>query len=170
MGIAKSKYESHVLPNLDKIKNWAEQGAPVKEIAKKLKVSYSCLRKYIDDAQAGAERYKALLDVYAPACIVADEAVEAALYKLATGYNATIVKHYKLKRVEYDPDTGRKIAEVEELRAANDEVHVSANATAQQFWLANRRPDRWKYKPEEKSGDGGGDSGVIFMPAVKEDS
>lgn len=157
-----------MLPNLDKIKSWAEQGAPVKEIAKKLKISYSCLRKYIDDAQAGAERYKALLDIYAPACIVADEAVEAALYKLATGYNATIVKHYKLKRVEYDPDTGRKIAEVEELRAANDEVHVSANATAQQFWLANRRPDRWKYKPEEKDSDKGDGGGVIIMPEVKE--
>ena len=159
-----------MLPNLDKIKQWAEQGAPVKEIAKKLKISYSCLRKYIDDAQAGAERYEALLAIYAPACVVADEAVEAALYKLATGYNATIVKHYKLKRVEYDPDTGRKIAEVEELKAVNDEVHVSANATAQQFWLANRRPDRWKYKPEEKDSGESGGSGVILMPEVKSDN
>jgi hypothetical protein len=100
---------------------------------------------------------------------VADEAVEAALYKLATGYNATIVKHYKLKRVEYDPDTGRKIAEVEELKAVNDEVHVSANATAQQFWLANRRPDKWKYKPEEKDGGESGGSGVILIPEVKAD-
>ena len=59
--MAKSKYETHVLPNLDKITAWAEAGATIKEIAAKLKVSYSTLRKYVDLGQDGDERYTGAL-------------------------------------------------------------------------------------------------------------
>ena len=57
--MAKSKYETHVLPNLDKITAWAEAGATIKEIAGKLKIAYSTLRKYVDLGQDGDERYMA---------------------------------------------------------------------------------------------------------------
>ena len=58
--MAKSKYETHVLPNLDKIIKWAKDGATAKEIAANLHIAYSTFRKYLDEGQEGDERYAAL--------------------------------------------------------------------------------------------------------------
>ena len=54
--MAKSKYETHVLPNLDKIIKWAKDGATAKEIAANLHIAYSTFRKYLDEGQEGDER------------------------------------------------------------------------------------------------------------------
>ena len=164
--MAKSKYETHVLPYLDKIAQWAEAGATAKDIAANLHIAYSTFRKYLDEGQEGDERYAALSAAFAQACEVPDEQVETALFKSCLGYNAQVVKHYKLKSVEYDPDTGKRLREVESLVEAHDEVHVPANTAAQMFWLTNRRSSRWKYKPQETDDDKGGESGVIVIPEV----
>lgn len=166
--MAKSKYETHVLPYLDKITEWAEAGVTAKDIAANLHIAYSTFRKYLDEGQEGDERYAALSAAFAQACEVPDEQVENALFKSCLGYNAQIVKHYKLKTVEYDPETGKRIREVETLVEARDEVHVPANTAAQMFWLANRRPDRWKYKPQETDDDKDSERGVIMIPGVSE--
>ena len=170
--MAKSKYETHVLPHLDKIAAWAKAGATAKEIAEKLHIAYSTFRKYLDEGEKELEegkedgRYTALSAAFAQACEEPDGEVEAALYKSCLGYNAQIVKHYKLKKVEYDPETGKRLRETEELVEARDEVHVAANTAAQMFWLANRRPDRWKYKPQEETERDDDGSGVVLLPAV----
>lgn len=166
--MAKSKYETHVLPYLDKITEWAEAGVTAKDIAANLHIAYSTFRKYLDEGQEGDERYAALSAAFAQACEVPDEQVENALFKSCLGYNAKIVKHYKLKTVEYDPETGKRLREVETLVEAHDEVHVPANTAAQMFWLANRRPDRWKYKPQETDDDKDSERGVIMIPGVSE--
>lgn len=167
----KSKYETHVLPNLGKIEAWAKQGATAKEIAANLKIAYSTFRKYLEDGENGDERYSALSALYAQACEVPNKEVEASLYKLANGYTAQITKTFKVKIVDYDEKTGRKIREREELRTGIDEVHVPANVTAQMFWLANRVPSRWKYKPEaEGRGDGDDNTGVVMIPEVGADN
>lgn len=92
--------------------------------------------------------------------------MEASLYKLANGYTAQIAKTFKVKTVEYDEQTGKKIREYEELKTGIDEVHVSANVTAQMFWLANRVPNRWKYKPEPEGGNDDEGTGVVMIPEV----
>lgn len=164
--MAKSKYETHVLPYLDKITEWAEAGVTAKDIAANLHIAYSTFRKYLDEGQEGDERYAALSAAFAQACEVPDEQVEAALFKSCLGYNAQIVKHYKLKTAEYDPETGKRIREVETLVEARDEVHVPANTAAQMFWLTNRVPDRWKYKPEPADADESEGSGVVLLSPV----
>lgn len=164
--MAKSKYETHVLPNLDKITEWAKAGVTAKDIAANLRLAYSTFRKYLDEGQEGDERYTALSAAYAQACEVPDQQVENALFKSCLGYNAPVVKHYKLKTVEYDPDTGKRLREVETLVEAHDEVHVPANTAAQMFWLTNRMSDRWKYKPQETDDSSGDERGVIMMPGV----
>ena len=73
--------------------------------------------------------------------------VETALLYKATGYDKPVMKTYKVKCVDYDPATGKKVREREELKTAEEEVHVPGNTTAQVFWLKNRRPDRWRDKP-----------------------
>lgn len=167
--MAKSKYESHVAPYLDKITSWAEQGATAKEIAKKLKVSYSTFRKYVDEGEKGDERYAALSAAFAQACEVPDDAVEASMYKLCLGYNARVAKTFKVKETIYDEYTGKKIRETERLVTGVDEVHVPANVTAQMFWLANRRADRWRYKPREDDEKEKSEQGVIMLPEVSGD-
>ena len=150
----KSKYETHVEPYLDKIEEWARKGATHKEIAKKLHVGESTMKAWIDKGNKGIEPYKALRDLFARAYVDVDAEVEAALFKTACGYTTKVLKHYKVKQ------NGEEI-----LIAKYDEVHVPANTAAQQFWLANRRKDRWAFKPEaEAKEDEGG--GVIMIPDV----
>lgn len=163
--MAKSKYETHVLPNLDKITQWAKDGVTIKDIAAKLRIAYSTLRKYVDLGQEGDERYSALSESFTRACDVADDEVENALYKNCIGYNARVLKTFKVKEVIYDEETGKRIKEREKLVTGYDEVHVPANTTAQMFWLTNRKADRWKYKPTE-SDEGGEGTGVVVIPEV----
>lgn len=154
--MASSKYDSHVLPKLEQIDTWAKEGLSDKQIAGKLGIAYSTFRRYRDENEA-------LSAALACAKEVPDTEVENALYKKALGYNAEIVKHYKLKSVEYDPDTGKKCKETEELVAVKDEVHVPADTTAQMFWLVNRRSERWSYKPNAGEEAEDEETGVIVL-------
>ena len=163
----KSKYETHVLPYLDKIASWIEQGATGKEVAAKLGIADSTFRKYLDLGEKGDERYAALSAAFTHAREVPNDEVQAALYKSCLGYNAQIRKTFKVKEVIFDEDTGKKISEKERLETAIDEVHVPANVTAQMFWLANQMPDKWKYKPEEKQGEEDQKkTGVVLLPEI----
>ena len=164
--MAKSKYDSHVAPFLEKIARWAESGASQAEIAKKLSLAVSTFKLYLSKGEKGEEPYTDLSDCFRKAVSVADDTVEAALYKSAVGYNAVVQKTFKLKEVIYDEDTGKKIRETEKLVVGHDEVHVAANVTAQMFWLSNRRGDRWRYKPEPAGDDNDGGTGVVELPPV----
>ena len=52
----------------------------------------------------------------------------------------THLKLFKVKRVEYDDQTGKKLREYEEIVQGTEEVYDSPSTTAQQFWLKNRMP------------------------------
>lgn len=164
--MAKSKYESHVAPFLDKIAQWAESGASQSEIAVKLNLAVSTFKLYLSKGDKGEEPYTDLSDCFRTAVEVPDDNVQAALYKSAIGYNAKVNKTFKIKEVIYDDMTGRKLRETERLVTAQDEVHVPANVTAQMFWLANRMGDKWRYKPEPHSGEEDGGTGVVELPPV----
>lgn len=160
------KYRSLVLPRLGEILDWARAGADLKEIAEKLGVGYTTLRSWVKKGGEGEERYVPLAVVLAAGQETPNNEVEAALYKKCLGYNAKIAKHYKVKVVEYDPDTMRKTAEREELREVFDEVHVPADTNAMIFYLVNRLPQRWQRDPSGQGGTDEENTGVIEMPAV----
>ena len=86
----------------------------------------------------------------------ADYAVMEALHRKAVGYTTPVKKTYKLKRAEYDPDSGKKILEYEELQTGIDETHVPADTRAEIFWLQNRRAKDWGQDKEEEELEGGG--------------
>lgn len=148
----KDKYTTHIEPNLARIESMLSAGADIKDVAKAIGVGYSTLWKYLDEAKKGSKRYEALKEAFARGCVPAREKVESALFRSATGYTVKVLKHYKVKKSETDPVTGRKTGEREELMAAYDEVHVPGNVTAQMFWLANRASEEWKYKPAAAGG------------------
>ena len=108
-------------------------------------------------------RYPEFAEAIALGKASADYAVVRSLYKKATGYNVTLNKTYKLKRVDYDPETGKKIREYEELATGADETHVPADLRAETFWLRNRQSDRWSEKQEHPTIDGEG-TGIVVIP------
>lgn len=168
--MAKSKFETHVAPYIDKISEWLKAGCDFKTVASNLHITYSTLWKYKVLGEQGQEPYVDFANAFAQACVEPDENVENSLYKSATGYNAKFIRHYKVKTIQYDPETGKKISEKEELKPMTDEVHVPANVAAQQFWLTNRLPDKWKYKPESvRDKDDDTDTGVVLLPEVATD-
>lgn len=153
----KSKFETNILPNISKIEKWAAEGATAKEISKKLKIAYSTLRKYIDAGNAGDERYAALADAFTRGCVISDDNVENALYRRACGIEFVEVKQEQ----KVNPKTG----EIDVLTTKTTK-YVPPDPTSAMFWLANRRPERWKYKPDESGDDEGGESGVVLLPPV----
>ena len=75
--------------------------------------------------------------------------VEDALYRRACGYKVKLKKSYKVKTVEYDRDTGKKLAEREDLRDGFEEVHIPADVRVCAYYLNNRSPTRWREHPAE---------------------
>ena len=93
--------------------------------------------------------------------------VENAIFRRACGYKVSLRKTYKVKRVEYDPTTGKKLAEVETLETGVDQVHVPADLRAGAYWLNNRDPHHWRDHPDEPTE--GGDTpegGVVEISTV----
>lgn len=162
-----SKYQTHVAPYLDKIAAWITAGATEKEIADNLHITKSTFALYLKRGRDGEQPYSDLSELYARAIQEPNENVEAALYNLAIGYTVDLQKTFKIKEVIYDPDTGKRVKEIEKLVQGIDQQHVPANVQAVQFYLANRMPEKWKYKPEpEKGNDEGGETGVVVLPPV----
>ena len=160
--MSKSKYETNVEPRLTEVEGWARNGVSDEDIAHNLGVAYSTFRKY-------KEANAALSAALARGKEVVDLEVEGALLKRCMGYNARVAKHYKIKTVDYD-ENGKKTCEREELKEVYDEVHIPADTTAQMFWLANRKKQSWKYKPDEdKTGDEN-ETGVVLLPEIAEDA
>ena len=77
--------------------------------------------------------------------------VENELYESCKGRIVTIKKPIKVKKVHVTKEGER--FESEAVEYADEEVHIPPNTTAQIFWLKNRRPERWRDKPEEKKTD-----------------
>lgn len=135
---AKGKYHKWLdQDGLLLLSGWARDGLTDEQIAHNMGVAYSTLRLWKDKHSAISAALKKSKEVV-------DTEVENALYKKALGYNAEIKKTFKIKCVDYDPDTGKRIREYEELQIGIDEVHVPADTTAQIYWLKNRKPEQWR--------------------------
>ena len=83
------------------------------------------------------------------------------------GYKQSVKKTFKVKQVEYDPTTGKKTAEREELKTGIDEVPVPADVRAGIYWLSNRAPERWgaHTSGSERVSEPGG---VVILPELDE--
>lgn len=161
--MSKCKWESHVEPKLVLVEAWARDGLKLEQIAHNLGIADSTLRKYRDT-------YPALAAALARGREICDVEVENALHRKALGYTAKVLKHYKLKRVEYDPDTGKRVLEVEELKEVYDEVHVPADTEAQKWWLSNRdKAGKWRYRPDAAAPEGDQQTGVVELGAQADD-
>jgi hypothetical protein len=156
----KTKYESHVLPNLEKIEGWAKAGATSKDIAEKLKISYSTFRSYIAMGEDGDGRYAALSEAFARACKVPDDEIETALFDRAKGI--------KFEEKTFERVLNKETGEYAEVLTKRVTKFIPPDPTSAMFWLTNRRPDRWSYKPEAGKDDEDEGTGVVQLAPVME--
>ena len=124
--------------NLLRLEAWARDGLTKADIAHNIGCSESTLREWCNNHPAISAALKKGREV-------ADIVIENALYKSAQTQVITVRKPIKVKTVKQD---GRKKIEEERIEYAEEQVVVPANVTAQIFWLKNRRPDKWRDKPE----------------------
>lgn len=140
--MAKGKFEYWLTEDgLMLIEAMARDGLSDEQIAKRCGVTATTLyewKKRFPEISEALRRGKEIVDIE----------VENALYKKCIGYNVPVTKHFKLKEIQYDESTGKKISEVEELVEVEETMHIPADTTAQKFWLANRRPDKWREKQQ----------------------
>lgn len=134
----------------------------MKDVASALKISYSALKKYLDDGRAGDERYADFVEAFTKAQAVADEKVENALFRRACGYDYE-EKTYERKK---NPDTG----EMEMVLQKTVTKHLPPDPTSAMFWLTNRMQDKYKYR-QLLNKNGTGDEqesagGIVEIPAV----
>lgn len=140
--MAKSKVEYWLTSDgLTLLKGWARDGLTDKEIADRMNIARSTLNEW-------KNKYPDISDTLKKAKEIVDCEVEDSLLKKCFGYNASVIKHMKIKKTEYNTD-GYKISEHEEIVEVQDEVHIPADTTAQIFWLKNRQPDKWREKPKD---------------------
>ena len=158
--MARSKYELWLENSgLETVRRLAAEGLPDEEIAIRASIGLSLFRRW-------KKRYPEFVEALALGRAGADYEVVKALYKKATGYNVALSKTYKLKRVDYDPDTGKKIREYEELATGVEESHVPADLRAETFWLKNRQSDTWSERGEKTAEESEGAFGVIELPTA----
>lgn len=128
--IAKSKYETDVLPRLVEIEAWKRDGLTDEQIFKNLGISRDTFYKY-------KEKYADFSDALKKGKEVADIEVENALFKRAIGYK------YKEVIKEVKEIDGKKSTYVKEVIK-----EMPGDVGAQIFWLKNRKSSKWKDKQD----------------------
>ena len=145
---------------LEELRRLAEDGYSEEEIAARCALKLAVFR-------AWKKKHPEFAEAIMLGRKEADLGVVKSLYKKAMGYNVSLKKTYKLKRIDFDPDTGKKIREYEELATGIDESHIPADLRAETFWLKNRQGDRWGDEGVRYDSDCDEDEGgVVEMPAA----
>ena len=123
-----SKYETHVAPRLEEVKDWCRNGATDEEIAERLGISMRTFYEYKREFSQFSQSLKESKEVV-------DSQVESALLKRALGY-------------EYDEITKERNDKGELVVTKVVRKQVVPDTTAQIFGMKNRRPDKWKEKSQ----------------------
>ena len=129
--MAKGKYEYWLTPEgLLKLEGWARDGLTDEQIAGNAGINPATLYVW-------KQKYPEISEALKRGKEVVDRQVENALLKRALGYEYEEVK----EKFEGNVMTERTVTKKE----------VVPDVTAQIFWLKNRRPDKWRDKPQEKA-------------------
>ena len=139
------------------LRRLAEEGNSDAEIAQKCGLSIEVFERW-------KKKYQKFSDAIEIGRVEADFSVVSALYRKAVGYSVKTPKTYKLKKVDFDPETGKKVREYEELAVGIDESYVAPDLRAEVFWLKNRQPKRWCERGMGDDGGEGAETGVVEIP------
>lgn len=132
----KSKYETNVKPRLLEIAAWCRDGLTDKEIAEKLNIGLDSFYRYKKDFSEFSDTLKETKEI-------ADIKVENSLNKNANGYDYEEEVVVMKKEVIYN-EQGKRQKEITYPVTVTITKHKEAETKAQQFWLQNRKPDKWR--------------------------
>lgn len=146
--MAKGKYQRWLEPDgLLLLEGWARDGLTDEQIAGNVGITATTLYEW-------KNRFPEISEALKKGKEIVDIQVENALLKRALGYE------YMEERVEISEKDGRKVIQTTKT--------ALPDTAAQIFWLKNRRPDRWRDKPQEKAEAAGEGGGVVLLPPVAE--
>lgn len=131
---------------LRRIELWAQAGYSDKEISGLMAISRKTFYQWL-------KNYPQINDSVKRGRAHAADVVEDELFKRARNQTIRLTKDVKLRRIEYDPETGRKQRVYDELVPAHQEVFIPADVRAQIFFLKCRRPEEWGDKRTVELGD-----------------
>ena len=135
--MAWNKAEAWTTPEgLETLRGLARRGLSDEDIAKAINVNRSTI-------YAWKKSYPEISNALKEGKLVADLAVESALFKKATGFTVTDTKTTSF----LDKETGELVEGKSEVTTK----HVLPDTLAIMFWLKNRRPDLWKDKIVEEN-------------------
>lgn len=134
--MAKSKYETHVLPYLEQIAAMCRNGATDKDIYTALNISEDSFYRYKKEHSEFSESLRENKEF-------ADLKIENALNKNANGYDYEEEVVVMKKEIIYN-ENGKKQKEVVYPVKVSLIKHKESETKAQQFWLQNRKPKEWR--------------------------
>ncbi len=123
----KSKWDTHVLPNLDRIPKWRRDGMTEEQICKKLDVGVSTFNRY-------KKQYRELREALKKGKEHLVEELEDSLYKKAIGFEYEEIKTYISKDLD-----GKATQRMEKFKK-----YAQPDTGALAFALKNLAPDKWK--------------------------
>lgn len=127
--MARGKFEYWLTKDgLTLLEGWARDGLTDEQISHNIGIAVGTLydwKKRFPEISEALKKGKEVVDIQ----------VENAMLKRALGYE------YQEQRLEKSDKDGVKVVQTIK--------HIPADTTAQIFWLKNRRPDRWRDKPED---------------------
>lgn len=142
----KSKYDPDTFPLL--AEGWAREGLTEKQIAKNLGVSERSFQDY-------KKKYPLFLQYLKKGQGPVDFEVENALYKRATGYDAE-------ERTTEDKIVNGKVVKTMKTVIR----HIPPSEIACFFWLKNRKPHKWRDKPDAGGGDNTLDEALAILAGM----
>lgn len=137
--------------NLRRLFVWAQSGYTDSELADLMNIHRATFYKW-------REKYSVISDTITRGRAHACDVVESELFERTQGKIVKLTEEVKVRQTEYDPVSGRKIREIEDVAPLLKEVYVPADVRAQIYFLNNRRPEDWGDKRTVELGDKAADA------------
>ena len=142
-----------------RLQGWARDGLSDEQLADKMGINVATLYRW-------KKEHCEICEALREGKEVADRRVENALYNSCFDRKITIRRPFKVKEVYYNDG---KRCERERVMYGEEDVAIPANEKAIEFWLANRKPEKWSRKEKlEVSGDKGGPLVIRWMNSPDE--
>ena len=129
----KSAYDEKIKPNFSKIEQLLKKGHTERHVAASVGIAYSTWCKYSSEKDGKAEFIELIKKSREKPV---DDLINA-MYKSGLGFKTTIKKMQKCRKVVYDPMTGKKVAEYDELIPYEEEIYIPPNFQSGKFLILN---------------------------------
>jgi hypothetical protein len=147
-----------------KAEKFAENGLDDKQISEQLGVSQYT---FIEYKKKFPLFFESLKKGRGKSIELKTDLVEDAFFQRACGYKWIEQQAIKIKTINW---IDNKKIETEEIKIIDIEKQVPPDTTAGIFWLANRRPDKWKSINKDSSNNSENWTNKIEIVGLNEDS